>query len=561
MRIRLVQLNPIIGDIRGNAQKMLAFYRQAVADEIDLVIFPELSITGYPPMDLLERAAFLDAVDAFVAHIEKQTSATGILFGAPVRNTSGTGRPIFNAAILAAEGKRIDTVYKTLLPTYDVFDDFRYFEPNKTLKTTDFRGLKLGISICEDFWNNENEMVYHRYDIDVARQQQKMGAQLLINISASPFAKNKSERRQAMLEGHTLNTGLPFLYCNQAGANTEIIFDGDSMAISGSGSIVARAPLFEECTLDVMFQDGSLRTEKRPAPLPQRTERLFLALKIGLRDYVKKSRMQGDVVLGLSGGIDSALVAVLAKEALGADKVHAVMMPSAFSSEHSISDAEALAKNLGIHVMKIPVNPAYDAFISMLAPYFAGLPFSVAEENLQSRTRGVVLMALSNKFGWMLLNTGNKSEMATGYCTLYGDMAGGLSVIADVYKTEVYALCHWLNGTYYGREVIPRNILTKPPSAELRPNQKDTDSLPEYDILDAILEGYIEQQFSRERLVAMGHPAELVDRVMQMVDRNEYKRRQAAPGLRVSTKAFGYGRRLPIVQGWTGHEQDLNDSL
>jgi NAD+ synthetase len=556
IRFRLVQLNPVIGDIRGNTAKIVQCYRQAEADGIDLVIFPELSVTGYPPMDLLERPAFQERVAKAVAEIETATGQTAILFGTPTPNASGTGRRIYNSAILASGGLRLDIVHKSLLPTYDVFDDFRYFEPNKEFKLIDFRGIKLGISICEDFWNNENEVIYHRYDLDIAKLHKKMGADLLINISASPYSKQKSEKRVSMLEGHALDTGLPMLYCNQAGANTEVIFDGDSIAMSGSGTIVSRAPLFTEASLDVDFADHQLRAVTPPAAVPQKTERLFHALVNGLRDYVHKSRMQGDIVLGLSGGIDSALVAVLAAEALGPEKVHAVMMPSAFSSDHSVSDSEILARNLGINVLSIPIQPAFETLQSMLKPVFNDLPFSIAEENLQSRSRGVVLMALSNKFGWMLLNTGNKSEMATGYCTLYGDMAGGLSVIADVYKTEVFELCRWLNGSYYGREVIPTSIITKAPSAELRPNQKDADSLPEYDILDAILEAYIEHQHSRDRIIAMGFQSSLVDRVIALVDRNEYKRRQAAPGLRVSKKAFGYGRRLPIVQGWTGHESE-----
>lgn len=554
MKFRLVQLNPTIGDLRGNTARILHYYRKAAEDGIDVVIFPELAVTGYPPMDLLERPAFQDAVARSVQEIVSATFETIILFGSPTPNAIGKGRRLYNSAILAKNGEIINTVHKTLLPTYDVFDDFRYFEPNKIFSLVQLGGVPVGISICEDFWNNENEVIYHRYDVDLAMMHKKMGAKLLINISASPFSKQKSAKRVAMLEGHTIDTGLPILYVNQSGANTEVVFDGDSIAMNGDGTIVARAALFAETTVDVDFDGRKLASASKPAAIPGKTERLFQALQCGLRDYVTKSNMSGHVVLGLSGGIDSALVAVLAAEALGKEKVHAVMMPSEFSSDHSVSDSEILAKNLGIDVMKIPVQPAFETFQTMLAPHFAGLSFNVAEENLQSRSRGVVLMALSNKFNWMLLNTGNKSEMATGYCTLYGDMAGGLSVIADLYKTEVFEMCRWLNASYFKKEMIPDAIITKAPSAELRPNQKDSDSLPDYAVLDRILEDYIENQHSRDRIISDGFAPEVVDRVIRLVDRNEYKRRQAAPGLRVSKKAFGYGRRLPIVQGWTGHE-------
>lgn len=555
MKFRLVQLNPVIGDIRENTKNILRHYRNAVETGIDAVVFPELAVCGYPPMDLLERPAFQAAIFRAVSEIEAATSNTTIIFGAPTPNSGASGRRIFNSAIVARHGKRTGLVHKTLLPTYDVFDDFRYFEPNRTFELIDVQGIPCGISICEDFWNNENEIIYHRYDIDLAKMHRKMGAKLLINISASPFSKQKSEKRLAMLEGHVRDTGLPVLYCNQAGANTEVVFDGDCIALNGDGTLVARSPLFEETFVDVTWNGAAFSAETAPSETPPRTERLFRALVCGLRDYTRKSNMPGEVVLGLSGGIDSALVAVLAAEAFGAERVHAVMMPSAFSSDHSVSDSETLAKNVGIRLNKIPIEPAYNTFTAMLEPVFQNTTFGVAEENLQSRSRGVLLMALSNKFGWMLLNTGNKSEMATGYCTLYGDMAGGLSVIADLYKTEVYDLCRWLNEKHFRREIIPQNILTKPPSAELRPGQKDSDSLPDYAILDAILEAYIENQLPRHEIIRLGYDQATVDRVIRLVDRNEYKRRQAAPGLRMSKKAFGFGRRLPIVQGWTGHEE------
>lgn len=554
VRIRIIQFNPIVGDIGGNTRRILEAYRKAESDGIGLAIFTELSLCGYPPMDLLERKDFILRIKQSIREIAVATGKTAIIFGAPVANVETKGRPLFNAAIIAQKGSILATVHKTLLPTYDVFDEFRYFEPNDRFEPVRINGVAFGITICEDLWNNQNEIEYHKYTVNPAAKLKEAGAKAIINISASPFTKNKPELRAAMLQGHARLLKLPVLYANQSGANTEIIFDGDSMAVNPDGSIVGRQPLFVESFADYVLDGGWVACDRPSSGLPCLEERIFRALVCGLKDYVGKSGMEPKVVFGLSGGIDSALVAVLAAEAFGPGNVLAITMPSEFSSKGSVDDSMKLAANLGIRIENISIQPAYSAFLGMLKPHFEGTDFGVAEENLQSRARGVLLMAFSNKFGYMLLNTGNKSEMAVGYCTLYGDMAGGLSVLSDVYKTEVYAVCEWLNAAYFGREVIPKEIIQKPPSAELRPDQKDTDSLPDYPVLDNILMKYIEQQMPVSQIIAELGDGELVRRVVRMVDGNEYKRRQAAPGLRVSAKAFGVGRRLPIVQRWTGQQ-------
>lgn len=557
MNIRSYQFNPTVGDIEGNEKRIRAAYEKANKEGMDMLILPELALLGYPPMDLLERKAFLETVFKTNASLILSTKRCVLLFGTCTPNDSGLGRPIFNSALLAQDGRLLASRHKTLLPTYDVFDDFRYFEPAKNNELVDFGGIRLGISICEDIWNYENEFKYHHYERDLSCEHATQGADLLINISASPFSMNKLALREQMVCGHAKRNNIPILYVNQVGANTEVIFDGDSMAVNSDGTLMQRHPSFEENQHDIVFDNGHFEQAQVLKSIPSKEECLFRALVLGLRDYMKKSGVTDRVTLGLSGGIDSALVAVLAKEALGQDAVLGITMPSEFSSTGSIADSLSLAKNLGIRCEQIAIKPLYDQFLKQLDPLFSGTDFNVAEENIQSRSRGVLLMAVSNKFGHMLLNTGNKSEMAVGYCTLYGDMAGGFSVISDVYKTEVFALCEWLNAHYYKQEVIPRAILEKPPSAELRPDQKDTDSLPEYSILDGILYRYIELQQSVRSIVDAGFDQQTVARITRMVDTNEYKRRQAPPGLRVSLKAFGYGRRLPIVQKWTGHEQNI----
>ncbi len=557
MKIRITQLNPTVGDIDGNKKKILEELKKAERDGIELLVLPELVLLGYPPMDLLERKSFRDYVYKAANDIISKTRETALIFGTISPNESGKGRKIFNSAIVAHQGKILTTVHKTLLPTYDVFDEFRYFEPNKSWEPFNFKGITFGLTICEDIWNNQNEYQYHTYDVDPSKNLKDAGAKVLVNISASPFSKHKPELRLQMLRNHAINLEIPIIYANQVGANTEIIFDGDSIFIEKNGHVCERASLFEEMHIDaeldtkeLTFQSPAHHAHYNSIPME---ERLFKALVLGLRDYVGKSKITEKVLIGLSGGIDSTLVAVIAAEALGHENVLGITMPSHYSSSGSITDSELLAKNLGIEFRELAIKSIYDTFLETLNPLFEGTEFNVAEENIQSRTRGVLLMSVSNKFGYLVLNTGNKSEMAVGYCTLYGDMAGGVSILSDVYKTEVYAISRWIN-EQAGKEIIPLSIIDKAPSAELRPDQKDIDSLPDYAILDGILKAYIEDQVSAKEICEMGYNKQIVEKVVRMVDLNEYKRRQAAPGLRVSSKAFGIGRRMPIVQQWTGHE-------
>jgi NAD+ synthase (glutamine-hydrolysing) len=553
LKIRVQQINCIVGDIRGNTSRILDALRDAEIDHIDLLVLPELVVCGYPPADLLEKKQFREKMYETNNEIISQTKSTALLFGSILPN-DGYGRPVYNAAILASHGNTLHITYKTLLPTYDIFDELRYFEPNNSFQITEFMGVKLGITICEDIWNNDNEIVYHRYDLNPAEILKKMGAEVLVNISASPFSKKKSDVRMRMLKNHALSCDLPIVYSNMVGANTEVIFDGDSMVLQRDGTVVVSTELFHDSLADVIWESkkghfrslGGSNTREE-----DEQKRIFEALKLGIRDYIEKSGLSKKVFIGLSGGVDSALVAVLATEALGSENVAAVTMPSMFSSEGSVTDSEHLAKSLGIQLHQLSIADIYDVFTSKLGSLFEGSSFGLAEENLQSRIRGVLLMALSNKFGGIVLNTGNKSELAVGYCTLYGDMNGGLSVISDLYKTEVYSLCDWLNEKHFGKEVIPKSILVKPPSAELRPDQKDSDSLPDYDVLDGILSHFIESQSSIDEIVARGYDLETVRKVQTLTDMAEYKRRQSPPGLRLSAKAFGIGRRLPIVQKWT----------
>lgn len=557
MRIRLHQLNPIIGDLEGNKNLILSALNDAEKDEMDLLILPEMCMTGYPVQDLLERPSFREAVYSINEELISGTGDTALLFGSLTPNESGTGRKMFNSAILSQHGKEIGRVHKTLLPTYDVFDDLRYFEPNTEFSCLTLNGVKLGVTICEDIWYNENEVQYHHYNIDPAQKLAEQGAEIIINISASPFTHTKHENRLHMLGKHANDLNLPVLYCNQVGAHTEIVFEGDSMAIERGGQVVASTRAFESSFADADLTSDDKLLEKLADDgwYPKSdNERYFHAVKLGLRDYLEKTGVTNKVVLGLSGGIDSALVAALAVESLGAENVHAITMPSEFSSEGSVTDSEKLAKNLGITLSEIPIKSIFDEFNFKLEPLFKDLSFGVAEENLQSRIRGAVLMTVSNKFNTFLLATGNKSEYAVGYATLYGDMNGAIAPIGDLYKTSVYKLSEWLNDEYYGKEVIPKEILEKAPSAELRPDQKDSDSLPEYNILDSILYQYIELQKSVEDIAATGINAETVRSVIALVDRQEFKRFQAAPIIKLTSKSFGTGRRKPLVQNWTSHE-------
>ena len=557
MKIRLHQINPTIGDLSGNKELILSALKDAEEEGIDLLILPEMCVTGYPAQDLLERPACREAVYDVNNELIASVGETALLFGSLSPNEYGVGRKMFNSAILVKNGEEIGRVHKTLLPTYDVFDDLRYFEPNSEFKCLTLNGVKLGVTICEDIWYNENEVQYHHYDVDPAKELADMGAEVIVNISASPFTNTKHENRQHMLSKHATELNLPVFYCNQVGAHTEIVFEGDSMAFNADGKTIASTRAFESSYADVQFESDSGKIKKLAddAWYPEsEEERYFHAIKLGLKDYLEKTGVTNKVVLGLSGGIDSALVAALAVETLGPENVHAITMPSKFSSKGSVTDSEKLAANLGITLTEIPIKSVYDDYIDSLDPLFKDLPFGVAEENLQSRIRGTMLMAVSNKFNAFLLATGNKSEYAVGYATLYGDMNGAVAPIGDLYKSNVYSLAEWLNETYYEKDIIPQSILSKAPSAELRPDQKDSDSLPEYDVLDSILYQYIELQKPLNEIEGSGINIETVRSVVALVDRQEFKRFQAAPIIKLTSKSFGTGRRKPLVQNWTSYE-------
>jgi len=559
MKIRLHQINPTIGDLSGNKELILSALRDAEDSGIDLLIVPEMCVTGYPPQDLLERYSFREAVYKVNDELISASGKTALLFGSLTPNESGTGRKMFNSAILAHNGEDIGLVHKTLLPTYDVFDDLRYFEPNSEFGCLTLNGVKLGVTICEDIWYNENEVQYHHYEIDPSKKLADAGAEVIINISASPFTNTKHENRQHMLSKHATELNVPVLYCNQVGAHTEIVFEGDTMAIDTGGEMVASTRAFDSSYADVQYTHEQKKLIKLgdDSWYPEtENERYFHAIKLGLKDYIKKTGVTNQVVLGLSGGIDSALVTALAVETLGAENVHAITMPSEYSSEGSVTDSQELAGNLGITLTEIPIASLFNEYTSALNPLFKDLPFGVAEENLQSRIRGTLLMAVSNKFNAFLLATGNKSEYAVGYATLYGDMNGAVAPIGDLYKSNVYKLAEWMNMEYYKQDVIPGTIINKAPSAELRPNQKDSDSLPEYNILDSILYQYIELQKPLNEIEGSGIDIETVQSVIALADRQEFKRFQAAPIIKLTSKSFGTGRRKPLVQNWTSHEAE-----
>jgi NAD+ synthase (glutamine-hydrolysing) len=545
--LSLAQINPTVGDLSANCDKIVAFARDAAARGADLVVFPELCVCGYPPLDLLESPRFIDAVEAALADLALRLPPdVGVIVGAPIRNPNPIGKRLFNAALLFEGGRVAAEVRKRLLPTYDVFDEYRYFEPGATSTALSFRGLRIGLHVCEDMWNNEEQADHHLYEANPIDLLAAEHIDVFVNISASPFAVGKHERRNKIVSEICREHGIPFVLVNTVGANTEIIFDGDSRVHAADGSLIVCAPSFEEHLL--FWDSGDTATR---CSMPHRdVVDLHDALVLGIRDYFEKTGAFDKALVGLSGGIDSAVTCALAVTALGADRVTGITMPSRYSSPGSVDDSAALAANLGIEFHNIPVGPAVDSFASMLSDVFANTEPGVAEENIQSRTRGLTLMAVSNKFRYLLLTTGNKSEMSVGYATLYGDMNGGLAVLSDVYKTDIYTLAGYINERD-GANVIPRSTIDKPPSAELRPGQLDSDSLPDYDTLDRILRLYIEGHREYDDIVRMtGFDAELVIRILDLVDQNEYKRRQAAPGLRVSTKAFGMGRRVPIVMNW-----------
>ncbi len=551
MKIALAQINPTVGDLRGNSRLILDYARRARREGADLVVFPEMCVTGYYPMDLLESPYFVEAAHRTVLHIAAGApDGIGLIVGAPAVNPDPVGKRLFNAAYLLEDGQVHDVVYKTLLPTYDVFDEYRHFQPAPERRVVSWRGLRLGLHICEDMWNNEEYAPYHLYRENPIDELAALGIDLFVNISCSPFSLGKHAHRSAIVEEICREHGVPFVLVNQVGASTEVLFDGDSRVHAADGRLLCCAPSFEEALL---FWDADGPTHPVPAR-PGEAAELHDALVMGVRDYFHKTGAFTRAIVSLSGGIDSAVTCALAVEALGADKVVGVTMPSRYSSAGSVEDSLVLARNLGIPCDVIPIDPAVSAFEAMLSEAFAGTPFGLAEENIQARARGVTLMALSNKFNYLVLSTGNKSELSVGYATLYGDMSGGLAVLADVFKTQVYALARYVNDRA-GHPLIPESTLTKPPSAELRPDQRDTDSLPPYPVLDDVLRRYIEERADLDAIVAAtGHPEALVHRILTMVDRNEYKRRQAPPPLRVTSKAFGIGRRFPIVKRWNREE-------
>jgi NAD+ synthase (glutamine-hydrolysing) len=542
MIVGLLQLNSTIGDFAANRQKLLAGYEKAVALGAEFVLAPELFLCGYPPRDLLLRDDFIEFNLSALAETAGGVGPVPLCVGYVDRNPERPGRALRNAAAVLQNGKIIWRTTKCLLPTYDVFDEDRYFEPAKTIQPFVFNGKKLGITICEDIWNDEDFWPERLYRRDPVKELIAQGAEIILNISASPWHDGKERTRLEMLRRAAHDERIPLAQVNAVGANDELIFDGHSVALNARGELLGLGQGFVE---DVLVADlggnGKAETENE---FPPREQELFAALSLGIRDYVRKCGFTS-VIVGLSGGIDSALVAVLAADALGADKVLGVSMPARYSSEGSLSDAAALARNLGIRYEALPIEPAFQSVERQLAKVFAGTKPNEAEENVQSRLRGVTLMALSNKFGALVLTTGNKSEMAVGYCTLYGDMCGALAPLADVFKTDVYRIARWVNRD---REVIPDASISKPPSAELRPDQTDQDSLPPYDLLDHILDAYVVKNLGREEIIRRGFDAAVVNDVLNKVTFSEYKRRQAAPGLKVSPRAFGMGRRIPVAQ-------------
>jgi len=548
MKVGLAQLNYHIGNFESNSKKIISTIKYAEDQGLDLVVFSEMSVCGYAPLDFLEQHDFILKCQDTLNEIAAYCNRTAAIVGAPVINPAPKGKKLFNAACLLYKGKIAAKRYKSLLPTYDIFDEYRYFEPNDKYEIIEFKNERIALTICEDLWAKQPSAYIGAkgalYKKAPMEELAKQTPDYIINIAASPFSYNQGKVRTQVLIDNAKKFKLPVLYVNQIGANTELIFDGDSMVINSQGTIVERFNTFcedfrvidtQELRLSNVVQDAQLNSDY--------IAQIHDALVLGIKDYFAKMNFKS-ATLGLSGGIDSAVVVALASEALGAENVRVLLMPSKYSSDHSISDAKALANTLGIQHEVVPIQPIVDQFEKSLATQFAGKNPDVTEENLQARTRGVLMMALSNKFGNILFNTSNKSEAAVGYSTLYGDMNGGLSILGDVYKTDVFKLARYINRN---QEIIPENSILKPPSAELRPDQKDTDSLPDYELLDAILFQYIEQKLSASEIISQGYNEAIVNKVLRLVNMNEYKRFQTPPILRVSSKAFGMGRRMPLV--------------
>lgn len=567
MKIALAQQNYHIGNFEQNTKKIIEAVDKAIAQGAELVVFSELCICGYPPRDFLEFNDFINKCYQAVDLIKPRSSQIGIILGTPLRNPNAKGKDLFNAAVLLHEGEIKGVAHKTLLPTYDVFDEYRYFEPAYEWNVIPFKGKKIALTICEDLWNLSDNPLYRSAPMEHLCKQEP---DIMINISASPFDYDHDDDRKEVIRANVLKYQVPMVYCNTVGSQTEIVFDGGSLVFDASGNTVAEMAYFEEdfrvidieaakkpkgaetiSKGDLQHMDKEMRVAKvkdankviEYLTNENNIRQIHVALVVGIRDYFSKMGFT-KAIIGSSGGIDSAVTIALACEALGPDNVRAVLMPSQYSTGHSVSDAEQLSKNLGNPYDIIAIKDVFDAFMKTLEPVFLDTPFGIAEENIQSRTRGNLLMAIANKFGYILLNTSNKSELATGYGTLYGDMAGGLGVLGDLYKMQVYALAAYINKKH---PVIPENIIIKPPSAELRPGQKDSDSLPDYSILDKILYQYIERRQGPREIVAMGLEEAVVTRTLKLVNTNEYKRNQFCPIIRVSSKAFGVGRRMPIV--------------
>ncbi|MBN1344618.1 MAG: NAD+ synthase [Phycisphaerae bacterium] len=546
MKVAAAQINPLVGDLEGNTVKIKETIERGRKAGADLVVFPELSIIGYPPKDFLLSPRLVEDNIAALQGIAESCKDIAALVGFARRNKQPRGRALRNSAALCQHGCVLSVHHKSLLPTYDVFDEHRYFEPGPEMSLATVvrngRPTTLGVSICEDIWNVEEVIGRSLYHADPITQLTEAGAHVVVNISASPFTMDKHETRRRLLSAHARKTGCPVVFVNQVGGNDELVFDGASMVVDGRGEVIAQAKAFEE---DLLVVDLDSPGESRREPYPARVASAHRALVLGTRDYVRKCGFR-EVLVGLSGGIDSAVTACIAAAALGREAVHGVAMPSRYSSEGSIRDARELAENLGIDFRIIRIDEIHATFERELTGHFAGREPDVTEENVQARIRGNVLMALSNKFGWLLLATGNKTELSVGYCTLYGDMCGGLAVIGDAPKMLVYELARHVN-EQAGREIVPRETIAKPPSAELRPDQTDQDSLPPYDVLDQILLRYVEQEQSLEDIVSEGFDPRMTAEVLRMVDRNEYKRKQAAPALKITGRAFGTGRRMPIA--------------
>ncbi len=538
MKIAIAQLNLHVGNFESNHDKIIQYIKSAIKLGNDLVVFPELAICGYPPRDFLEFNDFINKCISSIQSIAKETKDITVILGGPSKNEMGKGKPLFNSAYVLSNGEIQKVINKTLLPTYDIFDEYRYFEQSREFSIVEIGGKNVGIAICEDLWNIGNNPLYIQTP---AIRLKELGAEIIVNISASPFSYKQDEERKKVLKENAKKTELTIVYCNNLGSQTELIFDGGSFFMNSNGEVVKQSSFFEEELLVSDLKNGEF--SKGQVQSGSKIQLIHDALVMGIKDYFKKLGFKKAIV-GLSGGIDYAVTFALAGRALGNDNIYGVLMPSEYSSNHSIDDAKQLSENLGAPHEIVSIEEIYSVYNEKLKPLFKDLPFGLAEENLQARARGVLLMAISNKFGHIVLNTSNKSEAAVGYGTLYGDMCGGLSVLGDVYKTEVFELARYINKE---AEIIPENSILKPPSAELRPDQKDSDSLPDYDVLDKVLFEYIENRKGPKELLKMGIEETVVNRVLRMVNSSEYKRYQTPPILRISHKAFGMGRRMPIV--------------